>query len=106
MPVFFLFVYPMILQAADSGNNNHEIKSEMHVGGYKLEMFGRETKEHRSEKETEESSMASTSTSKISGREWIANIEMGSNVEYPPACFRPLKTLDLFPTYSTGLRDN
>jgi hypothetical protein len=29
----------------------------------------------------------------------------GSSDELPPCCRRPLKTLDLFPTKSTGLKD-
>lgn len=85
----------------------------MDIEGCKLEVFGREANQHRleeeeEEEETEESSMTSTNTSKISGNEWIAMVKMGSNVESPSACFRSRsqpKTLDLFPTYSTGLRD-
>ncbi|KAH7667735.1 Homeobox domain-containing protein [Dioscorea alata] len=50
------------------------------------------------------SEMATTSSSMNYDNDWMTMMMAGNTGIIPPCC-KPLKTLDLFPTKSTGLRD-
>ncbi|XP_065049763.1 WUSCHEL-related homeobox 3B-like [Musa acuminata AAA Group] len=52
--------------------------------------------------ETKGDQVTALTNSSLNGHEWLAKMDIHST---NPPCCKPLKTLDLFPTKSTGLKD-